>query len=33
VDAWFVGFTPHVVAGVWLGFDQPKTIGVERLRV
>lgn len=26
VDAWFVGFTPHVVAGVWLGFDQPKTI-------
>jgi 1A family penicillin-binding protein len=26
VDAWFVGFTPHVVTGVWLGFDQPKTI-------
>jgi membrane carboxypeptidase/penicillin-binding protein len=26
VDAWFVGFTPHLVAGVWLGFDQPKTI-------
>jgi 1A family penicillin-binding protein len=26
MDAWFVGFTPHVVAGVWLGFDQPKTI-------
>lgn len=25
-DAWFVGFTPHVVAGVWVGFDQPKTI-------
>ena len=25
-DAWFVGFTPNLVAGVWLGFDQPKTI-------
>jgi penicillin-binding protein 1A len=26
VDAWFVGFTPHLVAGVWVGFDQPQTI-------
>jgi len=26
VDAWFVGYTPHLVTGVWLGFDQPKTI-------
>jgi penicillin-binding protein 1A len=26
VDAWFVGFTPHLVAGVWVGFDQPKPI-------
>jgi membrane peptidoglycan carboxypeptidase len=26
VDAWFVGFTPKVVTGVWIGFDQPKTI-------
>jgi 1A family penicillin-binding protein len=26
LDAWFVGFTPHLVTGVWLGFDQPKTI-------
>ena len=26
VDAWFVGFTPHVVTGVWVGFDQPKSI-------
>jgi 1A family penicillin-binding protein len=25
-DAWFVGFTPKVVAGVWLGFDRPQTI-------
>ena len=26
VDAWFVGFTPHLVTGVWVGFDQPSTI-------
>jgi 1A family penicillin-binding protein len=26
VDAWFVGFTPSLVAGVWIGFDQPRTI-------
>ncbi|MEO5896541.1 MAG: PBP1A family penicillin-binding protein [Vicinamibacterales bacterium] len=26
VDAWFVGFTPRVVTGVWIGFDQPQTI-------
>ena len=19
-DAWFIGFTPHVVAGVWVGY-------------
>lgn len=25
-DAWFVGFTPNLVAGVWVGFDQPQTI-------
>jgi 1A family penicillin-binding protein len=25
-DAWFVGYTPKVVAGVWVGFDQPRTI-------
>lgn len=23
-DAWFVGFTPHIVAGVWVGFDDPQ---------
>jgi 1A family penicillin-binding protein len=27
-DAWFVGFSSSVVAGVWVGFDQP-----ERIRV
>jgi membrane carboxypeptidase/penicillin-binding protein len=25
-DAWFIGFTPRLVAGVWVGFDQPHTI-------
>jgi penicillin-binding protein 1A len=26
VDAWFLGFTPKLVTGVWVGFDKPKTI-------
>ena len=26
VDAWFVGFTPSLATGVWVGFDQPQTI-------
>lgn len=25
-DVWFMGVTPSLVAGVWLGFDKPKTI-------
>ena len=25
-DAWFVGYTPEVVAAVWVGFDQPRPI-------
>lgn len=25
-DAWFVGFTPNLAAGVWVGFDQPQAI-------
>jgi len=25
-DAWFVGFTPAIVTGVWVGFDQPRSI-------
>jgi penicillin-binding protein 1A len=25
-DAWFVGYTPKLVAGVWIGFDEPRTI-------
>ena len=26
-DAWFVGFSASLVAGVWVGFDQPEPIG------
>lgn len=29
MDAWFVGFTTRVVAGVWVGFDHPQTIMPE----
>jgi membrane carboxypeptidase/penicillin-binding protein len=25
-DAWFVGYTPHLVAGVWFGLDKPAPI-------
>jgi len=26
-DAWFVGFTPQIATGVWVGFDQERTLG------
>jgi penicillin-binding protein 1A len=26
-DAWFVGFSPSLVAGVWVGFDQKQSLG------
>jgi penicillin-binding protein 1A len=26
-DAWFVGYTPNVVAGVWVGFDDRRPVG------
>ena len=25
-DVWFIGYTPDLVAGVWLGFDDPRSI-------
>ncbi len=28
-DAWFVGFSSSLVVGVWVGFDDPKTMGRE----
>jgi len=27
-DLWFVGFTPELVAVVWIGFDEPESVGV-----
>lgn len=27
MDAWFVGFTPQIVAGVWVGFDLKRSMG------
>ncbi|MBE9547723.1 MAG: PBP1A family penicillin-binding protein [Proteobacteria bacterium] len=26
-DAWFIGFTPSIVCGVWVGFDEEKPLG------
>lgn len=26
-DAWFVGYTPDLVVGVWVGFDEPRSLG------
>ncbi len=26
-DIWFVGFTPELAAGIWMGFDEIKSIG------
>lgn len=27
IDAWFVGFSPQLTVGVWVGFDKPQTLG------
>ncbi len=27
-DAWFVGYTPELVAVVWVGFDEPRSLGL-----
>ena len=26
-DAWFVGFDPEITVGVWVGYDQKRTLG------
>ncbi len=31
-DLWFVGFTPDLVAVVWIGFDEPRSVGVASSR-
>jgi penicillin-binding protein 1A len=28
-DAWFVGFSPGMTAGVWVGFDEKKSLGAK----
>ncbi len=27
IDAWFVGFSPSIATGVWVGMDTPKSLG------
>jgi len=27
-DLWFIGYTPELVAVVWVGFDEPRSIGI-----
>jgi penicillin-binding protein 1A len=26
-DAWFIGYTPELIAGVWVGFDEARPLG------
>ena len=26
-DAWFIGYTPSLICGVWVGFDEKKSLG------
>lgn len=26
-DAWFIGFSPDLIVGIYLGFDEPRTLG------
>ena len=26
-DTWFIGFTPDLAVGVYVGFDKPRTLG------
>jgi penicillin-binding protein 1A len=28
-DAWFIGFSPSITAGVWVGYDERKTLGAR----
>jgi penicillin-binding protein 1B len=32
-DLWFVGFTPELVAVVWVGYDEPRPIGLQSSQV
>jgi penicillin-binding protein 1A len=31
-DAWFVGYTPSILAAVWVGFDRDKNVGMTGAR-
>ena len=28
-DAWFIGFSPSITTGVWIGFDEKKSLGAK----
>ena len=28
-DAWFIGFSPNITCGVWVGFDEKKSLGAK----
>ena len=28
-DAWFIGYTPDLATGVWVGYDRPRSLGVD----
>jgi len=28
-DAWFIGYTPEKIVGVWMGYDQPRNLGTR----
>ncbi len=30
-DAWFIGYTPSLVTGVWVGFDQERALGRQEV--
>ena len=30
-DAWFIGYTPSLIAGVWVGFDQEMSLGKQEV--
>ncbi|MCP5056822.1 MAG: PBP1A family penicillin-binding protein [bacterium] len=32
-DGWFIGFTPELVVAVWVGFDQPRSMGLSSSKV
>ena len=29
-DAWFIGFSPDIVVGVYVGYDKPKSLGYKQ---